>query len=85
MKNSKNKSGIYMWTNKLNGKKYIGSSVHLKRRFTEYFNIKRLIREKSMPINVALLKYGFKNFSLRILEYCEVGNLVIREKYYFNI
>ena len=38
-----------------------------------------------MPINVALLKYGFKKFSLRILEYCEVGNLVIREKYYFNI
>ena len=38
-----------------------------------------------MPINVALLKYGFKNFILTILEYCEVGNLVIREKYYFNI
>lgn len=28
----KGKSGIYMWINKLNGKKYKGSSVNLRRR-----------------------------------------------------
>lgn len=28
----KGKAGIYMWTNKLNGKKYAGSSVDLRRR-----------------------------------------------------
>ena len=39
----KNKSGIYMWTNKLNNKKYIGSSVNLKRRLLEYYNVNRLL------------------------------------------
>jgi len=30
---NKNKSGIYMWTNSINGKRYIGSSDNLNRRF----------------------------------------------------
>jgi group I intron endonuclease len=38
-----------------------------------------------MAINKGLLKYGFSNFSLEILEYCEVENLIEREKYYFNL
>lgn len=33
LKVSKGKSGIYMWTNKLNGNKYIGSSVNLRLDF----------------------------------------------------
>ena len=37
-----------------------------------------------MPINVALLKYGYSNFSLTILEFCDVGSLLTREKYYFD-
>lgn len=32
---TKNKSGIYMWTNKLNGKNFIGSSVNIWRRLLE--------------------------------------------------
>lgn len=47
-----------MLTNKLYGKKYVGSSVNLRRRLLEYYNVNRLLNEKSMPINVALLKYG---------------------------
>ena len=38
IKENKNKSGIYMFTNKTNKKRYIGSSDNLKRRFNEYFN-----------------------------------------------
>lgn len=74
-----------MWINILKGKKYVGSSVNLRRRLLEYYNVNRLLNEKSMPINVALLKYGYHNFSLTILEICEVGNLMSREKHYFNI
>ena len=50
----------------------------------EYYNVNRLLKEKSMPINVALLKYGYKNFSLTILEFCDVDSLVTKEKYYFD-
>jgi excinuclease UvrABC nuclease subunit len=80
----KGKAGIYMWINKLNGKKYVGSSVNLRRRLLEYYNVNRLLNESSMPINVALLKYGYHNFSLTILEICDVDNLMSREKHFFE-
>jgi hypothetical protein len=32
----------------------------------------------------ALLKYGFSNFSLEILEYCNSKDLLKREQYYLN-
>jgi hypothetical protein len=38
-----------------------------------------------MPINVALLKYGYHNFSLTILETCDVENLMSREKHFFDV
>jgi group I intron endonuclease len=71
--------------NKLNGKKYIGSSVNLRRRLLEYFNINRLLQESSMPIYVALLKHGYNNFSLTFLEFCDLDSLMAKEKYYFKI
>lgn len=81
----KGKSGIYMWTNKLNSKKYVGSSVDLNRRLLEYYNVNRLLNENSMPINVALLKYGYHNFSLTILDICDIDNLMSREKHFFEV
>jgi hypothetical protein len=74
-----------MWTNKLNGKKYVGSSVALNRRLLEYYNANRLLNEKSMPINNALLKYGYSNFTLTILEICDKDSLMSREKHFFEV
>ena len=36
-KQAKGKSGVYRWTNKTNGKIYIGSSVNLERRLERLF------------------------------------------------
>ena len=55
--------------------KYIGSSENLKKRFREYFNVNHLMRNKSLYICSALLKYGYSKFSLEILEYCEPENV----------
>jgi group I intron endonuclease len=85
LSDNKNKSGIYMFQNLTNDKQYIGSSENLKRRFQEYFNVNHLTRSNSMNICRALLKHGYCNFSLTILEYCSVSDLLIREKHYWDI
>jgi group I intron endonuclease len=69
----------------LNGKKYVGSSVDLRRRLLEYYNVNRLLNEKSMPINVALLKYGYHNFTFNILEICDTDSIISREKHFFEV
>lgn len=57
----------------------------MKRRLLEYYNVNRLLNENSMPINVALLKYGYHNFSLTILDICDIDNLMSREKHFFEV
>ena len=71
--------------NSINGKRYIGSSDNLKRRFNEYYNVNHLLRNQSMAICCALIKHGYSNFSLTIIEYCEVAELLIREKHYWDL
>lgn len=84
LKDNRNKSGIYRWTNLINNKTYVGSGKDLSKRLTSYFNPKELIKQ-SRPINIALLKYGFNNFSLDILEYCSLTSLLEREQYYLDL
>ena len=67
--NSK-KPGIYRWINKINGNTYIGSSVNISVRMYTYYSL-RCLAKSNRPIDRALLKYGFSNFRLEILEYCD--------------
>uniref|UniRef100_UPI00241156F6 hypothetical protein n=1 Tax=Stagonosporopsis vannaccii TaxID=2606854 RepID=UPI00241156F6 len=83
-KENKDKSGIYMFTNKLTNDTYIGQSKNLANRFRNYFNISYLRHKYTLVISRALIKYGFSNFSITILEYCEISDLVSREQYYFD-
>jgi hypothetical protein len=82
LSDNKNQSGIYMWKNQINGKRYIGSSNNLNRRFSEYFNANYLLKNNSMHICNSLNKHGYTNFSLSILEYCSPDKCLIREKYF---
>ena len=43
LKENKNKSGIYMWTNSINGKCYIGSSENLNKQINYWFLVILLI------------------------------------------
>lgn len=82
---NKDKAVVYRWVNNINDKTYIGSSINLSVRLHKYYSIKHLTNNKT-PIHNALLKYGFKNFNLEILEYCKEGvNPVVREQYYLDL
>lgn len=87
-KENKGKSGIYRFVNNTNGKSYVGSSVSLSRRFRYYYSLaclEKKIKGGSSIIYRALLKYGYSNFSIDILEYCEINVLIEREQYYFDL
>lgn len=87
LKENRNKSGIYKWNNLITNKSYIGSAVNLSNRLKFYFNknsIRRVVEKESSMIYSALLKYGYSNFSLNILEYCDKYILISREQYYID-
>jgi len=67
------------------GKSYIGSSVKLNVRFKQYFNYNHISYPKrNLYIYKALLKYGYADFKLEILEYCTRDNVIEREQFYFD-
>lgn len=84
LKENAEKSGIYLFTNKVNGKNYIGSAKNLRKRLMEYFNPKYLERKNYMYICRSILKHGMCNFSLSILEYCAVSLCTNRESFYIS-
>lgn len=85
LNDNRNKGGVYCWINNVNNKIYVASSINLTNRFYKYYSVKHLTLRKT-PINNALLKYGFSNFSLLILEYIINKEEVIkREQYYLDL
>jgi len=85
LKDNKGKSGVYMLTNKLTNDIYIGQSVDISKRFRNYFNLNYIKSKSNLIISRTLIKYGYSNFSVTILEYCDKFDLNKREQYYFNI
>jgi group I intron endonuclease len=84
IKENKGKSGIYMLTNKLTNDIYIGQSSDLSKRFRKYFSPSYIKSKDSFIISRALIKYGYSNFSVTILEYCNVPDLLKREQHYLD-
>lgn len=82
---NKGKSGVYLIRNLKNNKFYVGSSLDIRRRFKEYFNVNHLLRRGKLPICAALSKYGYSLFSVEIIEYCDISILLEREQFYLNL
>jgi len=61
LKDYKKLPGIYIFTNKINGKQYVGESMNIYKRMEDY---KNTIRPR--PIIHALRKYSFDNFHIHI-------------------
>jgi hypothetical protein len=65
IKYNKNKSGIYLFTNLINEKRYVGSAVDIKNRLKLYFSkkyIKDSLKRSNSHVYYAILKHGLKNF-----------------------
>nr|YP_009072316.1 GIY-YIG endonuclease [Sclerotinia borealis]AHX82981.1 GIY-YIG endonuclease [Sclerotinia borealis] len=84
LKENRNKAVVYRWINNVNKKTYVGSSVNFSVRLYKYYSVKHLMKHNT-AIHNALLKYGYSNFTLDILEYCEGVDPVLREQFYFEI
>ena len=67
--------GIYKITNKLNGKSYIGQSIHCGKRLDEHYKGKQLIDE-------VIQIEGIENFNFEILKEIDkniyhIGKIII--------
>jgi len=81
---NRGKVGVYRWINKISGNTYVGSSINISVRMYTYFSLRSLAKS-NRPIDRALLKHGFSNFSLEILEYCNEDNVLKREQYFIDL
>jgi group I intron endonuclease len=66
--NIKDKGGVYMFFNLIDGNFYIGSSINLARRFRIHLNS---VDSVKLPLPLAINKYGPNNFVFLILKYCD--------------
>ena len=78
---------MFKWVNSISNYFYIGSAKDLSKRLQLYYqnalSVAHPNRGYSKICN-ALLKYGYSNFHLEILEYCKKEELIIKEQYYLD-
>lgn len=63
-------SGIYLITNTLNGKKYVGQSLGIRKRFSRHRRAARLkLKREAFYLHNAISKHGEDNFKFEVLLY----------------
>lgn len=74
---------LYLITNKINNKQYIGQTINsLNHRFNQHVAHAKL--RVNTPICKAFNKYGKNNFSINLLEECSISALNEKEKHYIQ-
>lgn len=73
---------IYLFRNILNGKCYVGQTIHIQERYKDH--LYHAQNKPETPFHKALAKYGIENFEFVILEKCDVSKLDELEKYYIQ-
>ncbi|MCA9735982.1 GIY-YIG nuclease family protein [candidate division KSB1 bacterium] len=80
--------GIYCFENLIDGKKYIGQSINIERRYKEhfrnFFKSKISDTDENELLWYSVKKYGLDNFYFYIVEECEECQLDKKEIYYIE-
>ena len=70
------KNVVYCYTNKINGKKYVGQTIQkLRKRHGQHLSGKQLIDKK-------LKQYGVENFKLEVLHLADMYSIDMLERHY---
>jgi group I intron endonuclease len=79
------KSGIYLITNTVSGKIYVGSSKKTWDRWRNHRSDLRRGKHTNCHLMAAWVRYGEDAFSFAVLEYCEPEDLMDREEWWINL
>jgi len=75
---------IYKVTNRVNGKIYIGKTVHPKRRWQEHINYSKGHKKNQLfYFQKSIAKYGHENFTHEIIERCDTQEEVNNREIYW--
>lgn len=72
---------IYLITNKINGKQYVGKTENtIDERWREHCNDYQRKYCEKRPLYNAMLKYGIDNFEIKELEYLKEGGKLLSDR-----
>lgn len=81
-------SGIYCFTNKINGKRYIGLSTNLRSRYRGHIRAmycyKKSGQYDSSLLHRDMYRFGIDNFTYEVLEYTDNQHLDNQERYWIQ-
>lgn len=81
----KKEYAVYRIRNLVNGKAYIGSSIHVRRRKIDHFSRLKLGTHRNVRLQRAYKKYGVEAFVFEILETVEdIKQVVAREQFWID-
>lgn len=79
------KIGIYCVLNVVDGKRYVGSSIHIMQRIAQHkADLRHHNKRESEILQKAWDIFGQENFKFEIIEFCDLATLEDREKFWIK-